>query len=154
MCSIDPPFCLCGHVFTENAIWHFSDFNNDTKSNFIYWTEKKVWWRSSGDFRTQKTCFFFQMAWTICMVSVCVNRKPHEMQNMFGCIWTFGQTIPSFRAWCSTNFQRSTLVHHQWGMTMLWLWKSLNKENFTKRSCALWKKNPVRLWRLKWEGHC
>ena len=32
--------------------------------------------------------------------TVCVNRKTHEMRNMFGCIWTFCQTIPSFRARC------------------------------------------------------
>ena len=30
------------HVLTENAIQHFSAFDNETKSNFIYWTEKKV----------------------------------------------------------------------------------------------------------------
>ena len=76
--SIDPPFCLRGHGYTENAIWHFSAFNNETKSNFIYRTEKEVWWRSSGDFGTQETWFFFQMAWRICLISVCVNRKPHE----------------------------------------------------------------------------
>ena len=37
----DPPFCSRGHVFTENAIWPFSAFNNEIKSNFIYWTERK-----------------------------------------------------------------------------------------------------------------
>ena len=30
------------HVLTENAIQHFSAFDNETKSNFIYWTDKKV----------------------------------------------------------------------------------------------------------------
>ena len=43
----------------------------------------------------------------------------------------------------ATNFQRLALVRHRVEMTMLWLWKSLHKENVTKRSCTMWKKNQV-----------
>ena len=77
MCSINPPFCLRGHVYTENAIWHFAAFKNETKSNSIYRTEKKVWWRSSGDFGTQETCFFFQMVLRNKMSPSTVECKMH-----------------------------------------------------------------------------
>ena len=105
---MDRPFRFSGiYVYTENTIWHFFSLQQQNQNKPYCWTVKKIWYGSPGDFWTQK--HIFNAKWFPSNWMVNIFRKPHEMQNMSGCVQTFGQIIPSFCAWCDKFLVSLTL---------------------------------------------
>ena len=107
---MDLSLCLRSHVYTENTIWHFVAFENETKSNFISRKERKSGEDPQENWEPKKPAFSSTFLKNL-HGNLCVNQKPHEVQNMFGCTWTFAQFKPSQAfVHSATNFKESALV--------------------------------------------